>query len=157
MKYIIPVLFCFLTGCLSSKKANNVLPNNSAALNFVNSNKYSYTTYTKYIPDVVLDSLKQINKWKYGLGDSSIKADINLTDANLKEFYYDEFLHFALVNDSICLLTYTQGGRGAHIVVDFIQYKNKFVYLRYNSLEKITDFEKQKAFLKTNPQPVVIR
>jgi hypothetical protein len=42
---------------------------------------------------MVLDSLKQINKWKYGLGDSSNKTDINLTDANLKEFYYDKILH----------------------------------------------------------------
>lgn len=146
----------FIISCKSTKMANNSNDYNDA-LSFVNSNKFYYTTNKEDIQKPVMDSLKQFNGGKYYLGDSSDTNEIHLTDAGIPGPYrYDKFLHFALLNDSICLLVYTQGGKGAHIVVDFIQNKSQFVCSRYKTLEKISDVRTLKVFLVTNPVPVVL-
>lgn len=154
-KILLLIFISFIISCKSTKIIDKVTDN--SPLNFVNSKNYHYTTNKKDIRSSIIDSLKQFNDGKYYLGDSSEANEINLTDVGIPGLYrYDKFLHFALVNGSVCLLVYTQGGRGAHTVVDFVQDGNQFICSRYRTLEKIADVKTLKIFLETNPVPAVL-
>lgn len=133
-----------------------------SALDFLMSKNYKYSTSKSDIPNTVLDSISCINKESFKIGDSTDSGKISFSDARLftsngEDIYeYKRKLHFVLVNDTTCLIAYTEGGLGTHDVIDFIKYKGVFSHTRYVTTNILNDTIKLESYLKSVPKPVKI-
>ena len=151
MKQTLGILFCLATiSCKSPEKKAVVI---STPLQFLKARGYQYSTSKTAIPRIVLDSLRSFDKEKFNIGDETDSGKIDLGDAHVTEFYYDKLLRAVLLNDSICMVTYEQGGFGSNDVVDFVKYKGKFKHLRYRTSDTLTDTLKLYKYLATDPKP----
>jgi hypothetical protein len=85
-----------------------------AVLDFLQAKKYTYVTRVSAIPTAAMSRLTALEKEKHTLNlcDAESGRPINLTDVRLFESECTSKLNFALVGDSICLLSYVQGGIG---------------------------------------------
>ena len=150
-----------LLGCMDiQKEGNSKIP--ISALDFLLSKKYKYSTSKYDIPNTVVDSISIINKEFFKIGDSTDAGKISFSDARLftsngEDIYeYKRKLHFVLVNDTVCLIAYTEGGLGTHDVIDFIQYKGGFNHTRYVTTNILNDTIKLESYLKSVLKPVKI-
>jgi hypothetical protein len=136
---------------MSTKPENNM---KNEALDFLKKKKYHYSISKSDIPDVVIDSISSINKEPFKIGDSTDMGKISFSDARLGNYEYKRKLHFVLVNDTACLLAYTEGGLGTHDVVDYLKYKGEYKHVRYVTTDVLSDTIKLGNFLRKNPNPV---
>jgi hypothetical protein len=128
-------------------------------LNFLEKKNYLYSTSKLDIPDIVIDSISSINKEPFKIGDSTDVGKISFSDVRLltqdgkDTFEYKRKLHFVLLNDTLCLIAYIEGGIGTHDVVDYFQYKGKYKHVRYSTTEVLSDTNKLSKYLQNNPKP----
>lgn len=157
MRYIAYLIYLsLLFSCIrkESKTTTHVVGISQASndtLTFVNSRKYIFSDSKTKIPAIVIDSLSIVNNEIFKIGDNSDINKINFSDARLEGLdEYNRKLHFVLVSDTFCLLTYRQGGIGVMDVIDYIQYKGKFCHTRQTSAD-LSDTIKLKYYLENYP------
>ncbi len=148
LKGILPLLCLIFLSCSNTNSKPYETSKYCNALDFLLSRNYTYSTSKATIPSIVIDSLSQINKEVFKIGDIYDTSKINLSDATLGGYEYKRKLNFVLVNDSVCLLAYTEGGLGTHDVVDFINYKGKLTHTRYITTSLLNDTNKLNNFLR---------
>ena len=152
------IVLLILLGCMDIHKGKNSKMQINA-LSFLISKNYKYSTSKSDIPNIVLDSISIINKESFKIGDKTDIEKISLSDTRLfksngEDIYeYKKKLHFVLVNDTICLIAYTEGGLGIHDVIDFIQYRGEFNHERYVTTNVLNDTIKLASYLKNLPVP----
>ncbi len=73
---------------------------------------------------------------------------INLGDSHAFEDECTSKLHFALVGNSTCLLSYLKGGIGVHTVVYYLTYKGALRHESYSSMVKIENVAQLDSFLQ---------
>ncbi len=124
------LLFCFL-----QKEPQEMI------IDFINSEKYSYSSFKEDIPKFALDYLGKTEKNKnksslFKIGDSTELKDISLTDSFIEysdgtlSHKYTRKLNFVLYNDSTCLMSYVSN---QFDVIDFIKKeKDTIKHIRYN-------------------------
>ncbi|MGN6399453.1 MAG: hypothetical protein ACTHMD_03300 [Flavisolibacter sp.] len=122
------ILICLiLLGC-TSKSLKTMRANRYCnALGFLTSKNYIFSTSKSDLPVIVIDSLSRINSEAFEIGDSKTANKINLSNAWLDGHEYKRKLHFALVSDTFCLISYTEGGIVSHDVVDYLKYKENLI------------------------------
>ncbi len=160
VKMDIAYILCsiFLFSCMGTKSECKM---NNEVLDFLNKKEYKYSVNKSDIPVIVIDSISSLNKEPFKVGDSNDIGKISFSDARLlkegKDIYeYKRKLHFVLVNDTFCLIAYTEGGLGTHDVIDFIQYQGGFNHTRYVITNILNDTIKLERYLKSLLKPVKI-
>lgn len=148
MKYIIFLSLLFWNcGCANSPEKVKVTYGSCNALGFLMSKNYIFSTSKEKIPGIIIDSLGHINHEVFGIGDNTDTNKISLSDAILNDYKYKRKLHFLLVNDTLCLITYTEGGVGSHDIVDYVRYKGQFEHSRYTTTDILDDTIKLRSYL----------
>lgn len=107
----------------SDPESDTILKSRGAILAFLESGNYTYSESRHDIPKEVLDSILKLNQYPNLLGDSSVIDSVNLTCILSRYYPYTRLLQFAAFNDSICLLSYLQGGFSIFSSLEFIKYK----------------------------------
>lgn len=109
----------------------------SEALHFLASKNYIYSTNSESIPGIVEQGIADFNQAEFYIYDTSVahmdSSRFRISDA------YTRTLRFFIRNDSLCLLSYTEGGIGTHSVIDFVKYKGGFRLTRYTPTDDIDD------------------
>jgi hypothetical protein len=172
-----------LISCTETTPKKVLVVSKSRALKFLISKDFKLYHSKNKIPSIVIDSLSSINNQVFEIGDASDTGKINLSDFSINNIFidssshgvvfkirdtlgidkdkpssvtkieYNKLLHFVLLNDSSCLISYTEGGIGVHDVTDFIQYKGAFVHTRYVTTALLGDTTLLGNYLRTNPKP----
>jgi hypothetical protein len=107
------------------------------AYDFLIDKKYE-VYYTKdSIPDFLYDSLSKINKIPFEIGDSSDIGKFNFSDIKVPGKLYDKKLSFICLSETESLICYKQGGVGIHYVIDFFEFKPKYFYQRYTTVNNL--------------------
>jgi hypothetical protein len=121
-----------------------------AVLDFLQAKKYTYVTRVSAIPTAAMSRLTALEKEKHTLNlcDAESGRPINLTDVRLFESECTSKLNFALVGDSICLLSYVQGGIGRYNVLYYLTYKGALRYESYSSMPDIVSIAQLDSFLQ---------
>lgn len=146
------ILCAFLL--LSCTRTTQVEKMRFDVLDFLNDKRFRFSTNKLDIPSVVIDSLSRFNGAPFEIGDRTNEGQISLSDARLFEedakvgYVYSRKLHFVLVSNDICLISYTEGGVGTHDVVDYVHFKGNYKHVRYASTEVLNDTVKLGAFLR---------
>ena len=148
--YLLIIVF-ILFGSMRFQREDNCYMNNYI-LNFLESKKYTYSQKKSDIPKVVLDRIGNLNHEYFKIGDSADIGKISFSDASLGGYEYKRKLHFTLLNDTFCLIAFTEGGIGTHDVIYFIQYKGAFRHIKYVTTKILSDTIKLKKYLKSYPK-----
>jgi len=109
-----------------------------AVLNFLHARKYAYVTSVAAIPSAAMHRIEAL-EGTLRICDVESGLPINLTDVHLSVDECTSKLNFALVGDSVCLLSYLKGGIGVSQVVYCIKYKGKPWHVKYTVLEEVND------------------
>lgn|SRR5690606_13888340 len=123
----------------------------SPMLDFVKSKEYSYYESKEKIPQFILDSLTRINNEQFLIGDTSELMQIDLSDARIVKDSDRKFkrrLHFLLLSENACLLSYVEGGIGTHDVVDFFHINEEVKHTRITTTVSLSDTTKLLSYLK---------
>lgn len=182
---IIPLIFCLtlFLSCtdLQPEKVFTKSKPTAEVLIFFSSKNFKLYQNKHKIPNMIIDSLSRIDGDDFKIGDTSDSGNINLSDISFnnividsvnsdgnaifkikdssdidfKGLEYNKTLHFILLNDTLCLISYTQGGLGTHGVIDFFQYKGKFTHTRYMTIESLIDTNMLGIYLRANPLPEI--
>lgn len=139
----------FFTACerVEIKSKNEVLE-------FLERKDFRFSLYKRDIPDEVLKFYARINGGPFEFGDTNEVERINLSDLVLlnpdgsNPDLFNRRLYFILFNDSVCLLSYKQGGIGTHAVIDFVKYRGTFNHIRYVTFQEICDTVELGVFLR---------
>jgi hypothetical protein len=145
-------LFSWL-GCTNRTPEKALAKPTSRALAFLDAKNFKIYRSKGQIPAIVVDSLSSINGEKFKIGDTSDVGKISFADIHIDGIEYNKGLQFILLNDTLCLLSYREGGIGSHDVIDFIQYKGEFGHTRYMTTALLGDTALLGKYLRTNPKP----
>lgn len=150
-----------LLGCFSSETQEK--PNDRVILHdvvaFLSSDGRRYSVNATDIPQSAIDYLGRRYQDTFVIGDSShywetTYSDVHISESGEKVYQYQRMLHFVLLSDTACLIAYTQGGVGAHSVVDYLAHEDLSTHTRYTTLENIDDTMKLRRYLESGPNPV---
>ena len=123
----------------------------SPMLDFVKSKEYSYYESKEKIPQFILDSLTRINNEQFLIGDTSELMQIDLSDVRIVNDSDRKFrrrLHFLLLSENACLLSYAEGGIGTPDVVDYFQINEEVKHTRITTAISLSDTTKLLNYLK---------
>lgn len=123
-------------------------PKASAASTFLQLNSYAYAINVAAIPAAAIRRITALEKDTLKICDGDSGLPINLGDVHAFENECTSKLHFALVGDSACLLSYLKGGIGVHTVVYYLTYKGALRHESYTSGREITTIAQLDSFLQ---------
>lgn len=149
MRYML-ILVLLTLSCSSKKEAYKLQKPEPSVLTFLKSKSYRISFRKQDIPDFVVDSLGKINGGPFVPGDRFDEPNFNFADVHFNDSMYRVRLNLLLVNDTACLLVYTEGGIGKHDVVDYFNYDEEFKHWRYTAAEELKDTTKLREYLQTD-------
>lgn len=143
-----------LLGCVDSatqdQPINEVVLSDAVA--FLNSDTYTYSVSAADVPQGVIDYLRRQYRDTFMIGDQSdygktTFSDVHMVEIEKSAFMYRRMMHFVLLNDTACLIAYTQGGVGVHSVVEYFRLADPMTHTRYVTLQTIDDTNKLREYL----------
>jgi hypothetical protein len=155
MKKTVFFLIIWITiSCQKITNSNNVLSTKTSDMvknrlaHFIKNKGYK-VSYSKIdIPKFLLDTLNKRNGNNFLIGDNTDDNRIDLSDVHNHKNAFNKKLHFIYFSDSICLITYRQGGLGTSDVIDYFEYGKKWRYERLETLDSLDTQEKLLKYIK---------
>jgi hypothetical protein len=142
------VLLC--VACSDNKKSREAI---ETPLTFLLLKGNLYSVKKVVIPNKVIDILSEIDHKHFEIGDLTDVGKFNFSDVCCSDYQYNKMLHFVILNDSICLIAYKEGGRGSYDVIDYVKFKGRIKHLRYKTTEKLNDTIKLRSYLTSRGSP----
>lgn len=127
--------FCLFSCGQSEHKVHELY--DSDALHFLASKNYYYSTNSHAIPGIVKQGIADFNQTEFYIYDTSV-AHMDSSKFMISDMF-TRTLNFFVRNDSLCLLSYTEGGIGSRTVIDFVKYKGGFRLSRYTPVDYVDD------------------